>query len=256
MAEQAKPKRGAPEKYDDQDIVDLDALMRDYASDERPRRAARLDDDYAYDDAEDGAPKRKNDSARRPVGSLPEAGAAVGGIDRETAKRLKAQLEEFLRTPYEETYAAEYTDSSGGERLWASLAHLSLLLGIPIGAASGGTLTPLLALAPLLIYLFNRQHSRFVAKHAMQSLIALLASTLGWIALLIGSGILGVVLTIVLALTIVGVIAIPFIWLGLVLFWLASFAIPMGAFFFSIVGAVQALRGRTFRYPYVGKWVR
>jgi uncharacterized Tic20 family protein len=255
MADQAKPKRGRPEEYDDQDIVDLDALMRDYAADERPRRAARLDDGYVYEDDEDAAPKRKNDPARRQP-RIPETGATVVGIDRETAKRLKEQLEEFLRTPYEETYAAEYTDSSGGERLWAALAHLSLLIGIPIGAGSGGTLTPLLALVPLLIYFFNRQHSRFVAKHTMQSLIALLASTLGWIALLIGSGVLGVVLTIVLAITIVGVIAIPFIWLGLALFWLASFAIPIGAFFFSLVGAVQALRGRTFRYPYVGKWVR
>ncbi len=243
MVDQVKPKRGRPEEYDDQDIVDLDALMRDYAADERPRRATRLDDEDAY---ADDVPKRKNDSAWRPA----------GGIDRETAKRLKEQLEEFLRTPYEETYTAEYTDSSGGERLWAALAHLSLLISVPIGAASGGTLTPLLALVPLLIYFFNRQRSRFVAKHAIHSLIALLASTLGWIALLIGSGVLGVVLTIVLALTIIGVIAIPFIWLGLALFWLASFAIPIGAFSFSLVGAVQALRGRTFRYPYVGKWVR
>lgn len=255
MADQAKPKRGAPEEYDDQDMVDLDALMRDYASDERPRRPARLDDDYGYADDEDAAPKRKNDSAWR-QSRIPETGGSVIGIDRETARRLKAQLEEFLRTPYEEAYATEYTDSNGGERLWAALAHLSLLIGIPIGAVSGGTLTPLLVIAPLLIYFFNRRHSRFVAKHAMQSVMALLASTLGWIVLLIGSGILGVLLTVVLALTIVGVIAIPFVWLGLALLWFASFAIPISAFFFSIVGAVQALRGRTFRYPYVGRWVR
>ncbi len=249
MTGQTKPKRGAPEEYDEQDIVDLDALMRDYAADERPRRPARLEDAYE----EDTAPKRKNDSAQR---YFPETGGTGVGIDRETARRLKAQLEEFLRTPYEETYAAEYTDSRAGERLWAAVAHLSLLFGIPLGAATAGTLTPLLVIAPLLIYFFNRRQSRFVAKHAMQSVVALLASTLGWIVLLIGSGVLGVVLTVVLALTIVGIIAIPFIWLGLALFWLASVVIPMGAFFFSLVGAAQALRGRTFRYPYVGKWAR
>jgi len=44
--------------------------------------------------------------------------------------------------------------------------------------------------------------------------------------------------------------------LGAALLWLALLAVPFGAFFCGCVGMVQALRGRTFRYPYIGKLTR
>jgi uncharacterized membrane protein len=53
--------------------------------------------------------------------------------------------------------------------------------------------------------------------------------------------------------TIIGVILVPVLWLGLLLLWLALLTVPFGAFFYGCIGMVQALRGRLFRYPYIGK---
>lgn len=228
MAEQPKPKREAPVAQDDQDIVDLDALIRDYArQDQDFHRAERLIDDY------DAPPKRKND-----------------------AQTWREQVGDFLRTPYDKSYAPEEVESSADERAWAAIAHLSLLIGVPLGVSSAGILAVFVAIVPLLIHFAYRGRAPFAADHAMQATLALLLSTIGWIGLTIGSGVLGIILTVFLTFTFIGIFAIPFIWLGVLLFWLALLALPFGAFFLSFVGAAQALRGRTFRYPYIGKWAR
>jgi uncharacterized Tic20 family protein len=228
MAEQPKPEREVSIAQDDQDIVDLDALIRDYEREDRDfHRAERFAADY------DAPPKRKND-----------------------AQTWREQIADFLRTPYDKNYAPEEVESSADERAWAAIAHLSLLIGVPLGISSAGILAVFVAIVPLLIHFAHRERAPFAASHAMQATLALLISTIGWIGLTIGSGILGVILTVFLTFTFIGILAIPFVWLGVLLFWLALLALPFGAFFLSLVGAVQALRGRTFRYPYIGKWAR
>lgn len=228
MAEQPKPKRPERIGQDDQDAVDLDALMRDYA------RQSRADDYLAQLEAEYRAEqKRKNE-----------------------ARTWRGQVEDFLRAPYPESYAPKAVESSAAERTWAAAAHLALLIGVPLSVGSGGVLGAAVALAPLLIYLSHRERSPFVEQHAMQALLALLGSTLGWFGLSIAGLVFGIVATILLTITLVGVVIVPFLWLGLLLVWLALLALPFGAFFLSMVGAAQALRGRTFRYPYVGKLTR
>jgi len=229
MTDQPKPKRDAPAAYDD-DVIDLDALIRDYGRDGAPlHHAERLDDDY---DAPP-KPKRKNDA--------------------ESSRDLRAQLADFLRTPYDSSYVPEHVVTSDNDRLYAAIAHLMLLLGIPLSFASAGALMPLMLVAPLLIYLVNRRRVPFVAQHALQATLALVASTLGWLALTIGSAVLSIVLTIILTMTIVGVVLVPFLWFGAALLWLALLTVPFGAFFYGCVGMVQALRGRTFRYPYISR---
>ncbi len=228
MAEQPKPKRAERIGQDDQDAVDLDALMSDYA------RQSRADDYLAQLEAEYRAEqKRKNE-----------------------ARTWRGQVEDFLRAPYPESYAPEAVESSAAERTWAAAAHLALLIGVPLGVSSGGVLGAAVALAPLLIYLSHRERSPFVERHAMQALLALLGSTLGWFGLTIAGLVFGIVTTVLLTITVIGVMIVPFLWLGLLLVWLALLALPFGAFFLSMVGAAQALRGRTFRYPYVGKLTR
>ncbi|MFQ3535829.1 MAG: DUF4870 domain-containing protein [Aggregatilineales bacterium] len=230
MTEQPKPKRDACAAQDEVDIVDLDALMRNYGHTEAPpRRAPRLEDDY------DTLPKRKNEEATR---------------------KWREPLEDFLRTPYDKAYAPESVQASSKERLLAAVAHLSLLLGIPLGLASVGLLAVFVALLPLSIYLNYRGRLPFVAAHALQASLALLASTIGWIILTAVVGIIGLVITVLATITIIGVIIVPFVWLGLLLIWLALLGLPLVAFMLSLAAAVQALRGRTFRYPYIGKLAR
>ncbi|MDW8298636.1 MAG: DUF4870 domain-containing protein [Anaerolineae bacterium] len=228
MVEHSKPKRDAHAIRDEQDIVDLDALVRDY-TDENVllHHAERFEDDRA------APPKRKND-----------------------AQTWREQLENFLRTPYDQSYVSERVDSSSSERVWAAMAHLSLLIGVPLGVSSAGILGVCIALLPLAIYFAHRARAPFAAKHAMQAALALLISTVGWFGLVVASGILGVILTILLTATLVGILALPFLWLGLLVLWLMLLVLPFGSFFLSVVGAVQALRGRTFSYPYIGKWAR
>lgn len=222
MTDQPKPKRDAP--AEDDDMIDLDALIRDYGHDSALLHYAEPLDDH------DTTPKRKNDS-----------------------QDWRAQLRDFLRTPYDPSYAPEYIVTSDDDRLYAAIAHLALLLGIPLSFVSAGVLMPVVILVPLLIYLISRRRNLFVAQHALQATLALAASTFGWLALTVGSATLGAALTIFLTITLVGVILVPFLWLGLFLLWLALLALPFGAFFYSFAGIVQALRGRTFRYPYIGK---
>ncbi|PJF36901.1 MAG: hypothetical protein CUN49_03115 [Candidatus Thermofonsia Clade 1 bacterium] len=225
MTEPFKPKRGEPlDNY--QDVVDLDALIREYGDDLFHHTAQRADD-------HDSPPKRKNDAS---------------------APQWRAQLGDFLRTPYAPGYAPEYVEASASERALAALAHLSLLIGIPLGVSTLGIATLLTIGFPLLIYLLSGKRVPFAAKHALQASLALLVSTLGWVAVTVGVVILSIVLTVLLTLTIVGIVVVPFLWLAALLFCLALLALPFGTLLLSLFGAFQALSGRTFRYPYIGKW--
>jgi uncharacterized Tic20 family protein len=105
----------------------------------------------------------------------------------------------------------------------------------------------------LWLYLRNRSRSEFVAQNALQAFVAQLMGTFGWLAVIVMSALIGVVLTVILAVTIVGILAIPFLWIAIVLFWLASLAMPLGALGCGIWGAVSALQGKVYRYPYISK---
>lgn len=126
--------------------------------------------------------------------------------------------------------------SPSEERTWAMLAHLSILLNLV-----SGILGPL---APLLIYLFLRDRSRYVAYHSLQ---ALLFQLVFWI----GGGALAAVAWVVIGALSIGLIGACCIPVALLLS-----LIPLGALIYGIVGAVQCSQGRDFRYWLVGDWVR
>jgi len=138
----------------------------------------------------------------------------------------------------------EYTSSSSqpsqllsqaDERLWAMLAHLSVLLNLVTGFLG--------VFAPLVIYFIFKDRSRFVAYQAMQSFIFQLVF---WG----GAGILvGVMWAIVgvLSAILVGIICIPFA----IIF---SF-LPLGALIYGVIGALQTYQGQDFRYWLVADWV-
>jgi len=126
------------------------------------------------------------------------------------------------------------------ERTWSLLAHLTVLLNLVTGFAG--------PIAALVIYLIYKDRSRKVAYHALQAMIFQLIWWYGG-GLLIGAmwatvGVLSAIL--------IGIILIPIaIVLTLVLVFL-----PVGAFIYGIIGAIQVNQDQDFKYWLVGDWVR
>jgi len=124
----------------------------------------------------------------------------------------------------------------GDERTWGMLSHLSVLLNLVTGF--GGPI------AALIIYLIYKERSRFVAYHALQSLVFQL---IWWV----GAGaVAGISWAISGALTAVfiGVLCMPLACIFSLL--------PLGSLVYGIVGAVQTSQGQDFKYWLVGDWVR
>ncbi len=128
--------------------------------------------------------------------------------------------------------------SPGDERLWAMLAHLSVLLNLVTGFLG--------VAAALIIYLVYRDRSRYVAFQALQALIFQLVFWAG------GGVLIGLMWAIVGALSavLIGILLIPFALIGTLI--LACF--PLIALIYGIVGALQTNGGKDFRYWLVGDW--
>ncbi len=128
--------------------------------------------------------------------------------------------------------------SPADERLWAMLAHLSVLLNLVTGFLG--------IAAALVIYLVYRDRSRYVA---YQSLQALLFQVIFWAG---GGVIIGLIWGFVgiLSALIVGIILIPFAILATLV--LALF--PLIAVVYGIAGGIQCNSGEDFRYWLIGDW--
>ena len=107
--------------------------------------------------------------------------------------------------------------SPSDERLWATLTHVSALIGILVGAGFIGWL------GPLIIFLVLRDRSAFVADHAKTTL------------------------NFQITMLIAAVVAV-FLWIVLVGFLITA-AIYVLTIVFSIIAAVAASRGERYRYP-------
>ncbi len=120
------------------------------------------------------------------------------------------------------------------ERLWAMLAHLSVLLNL-----LSGVLGPI---AAIVIYAVYKPRSRYVAFHALQSFWMQLVLWVGFGLLAGVMWFLGGLLSAVL--------------IGLLCFPLACvFSVaPLVAIVYGIVGAIQAYQGQDFRYFLFADW--
>ena len=139
--------------------------------------------------------------------------------------------------------AYEPAPATGLERAAGALSHGSLLLGIPV-------LVPLAiwALYPALV-----DRSEYVRQQALQSLVFHL------ITATIAGALIG--LSIVLGLfAIVGAALsegpIPSTWVGALVAALAGMLVLLWASVLELVATVQALRGRPYSLPIVGRWFR
>ena len=122
-----------------------------------------------------------------------------------------------------EDAAPRRDDLSSEDRTWAMVAHLSTLsgyVGVPLGWILG----------PLIVYLVKKDDSPFVAMHAREALNMGISAT---IYLLV---------SIVLALIIVGI--------------LTAIAVTIGVIVFAIIAGIKANEGRSYRYPYILRLVK
>jgi uncharacterized protein len=138
------------------------------------------------------------------------------------------------------TASAPLPLSQSEEQTWAMLAHLSVLINLITGFLG--------ALGALLIYIIFRDRSRYVAYHALQSMIFQLICW-GGSGLLIGLmwAIVGL-----LSIVLVGIVLIPIACVLTPLFLL----LPVVGLIYGIIGAIQTSQGEDFKYWLVGDWVR
>jgi uncharacterized Tic20 family protein len=122
------------------------------------------------------------------------------------------------------------------ERSWAMLAHLSVLLNLVTGLLG--------LVGALAIYLIYQSRSRYVAYHALQSLIFQLIVWLGG-GLLTGAA---WAITGVLSAILIGLLCVPFA--------LVITLIPLAGVVYGVIGGIQCSQGQDFRYWLVGDWVR
>jgi uncharacterized Tic20 family protein len=126
--------------------------------------------------------------------------------------------------------------SHSDERMWAMIAHLGVFANLV-----SGFLGPVV---PLLIYLFYRDRSRYVA---YQSLQALIFQLIWWV----GGGILaGIMWTLsgVLSAVVIGILCMPLAC--------AFSLMPLTALIYGLIGGLQANQGQDFKYWLIGDWVR
>jgi uncharacterized Tic20 family protein len=110
------------------------------------------------------------------------------------------------------------------ERLWATLTHLSALVGIVVGVGFIGWL------GPLIIFLVLKDRSAFVAAHARTTL------------------------NFQITMFIAAVVA-ALLWIVLVGFLLTA-AVYVVVIVFSIIAAVAANRGERYEYPLTIRFIR
>ena len=131
---------------------------------------------------------------------------------------------------------AEAPLSQADERLWAMLAHLSVVANLVTGI-----LGPVIA---LIIYLAYRDRSRYVGFQAFQSFLFQL---IWWV----GAGVIaGIAWTAtgILSAFLIGLVCIPFACVITLL--------PVAALFYGAIGAVQTYQGLDFEYWLVGNLAR
>jgi uncharacterized protein len=156
------------------------------------------------------------------------------------------------KRPYTPIYSGDATEN---ERLWAGIAHASVLLALLLGIPSGGLATLVTLFVPLMIYFYFREKSEFVAYHAMQAFALQVLGTVGWFAILVTGVLAAGLLMVLLAVTIVGLIVVPFVALAMILFVVASFALPIGMVVFGLIAAWESYQGHWYSVPYIGRWI-
>ncbi len=189
-----------------------------------------------------------------------EAGAeAQAEVEAETEGEVEAPAEREVAEPAGTALATKTeTGPTSNERIWAALAHASVLLTFILGVTTGGLAVIVGALVPLIIWLAFRDRSRFVAFHAMQATVFQLASVLAWTGLLIvGVAVLipAWIVTILLSVVLIGLLLLPLVLVLTVAVPAALVVMPLAVLVYGLYGAFEVYGGRDFRYWLVADWI-
>jgi len=172
---------------------------------------------------------------------------------------IEAEAEREVAEPAGTALAARGEESPPtNERIWAALAHASILLTFILGVSTGGLAVVVGALVPLIIWLAFRDRSRFVASHAMQATVFQLAAVVAWIGLLVlGLAVLipTWVVTILLLIVLIGFLLLPVALILTAALPAALVILPLAALVYGLYGAFEVYAGRDFRYWLVADWI-
>ena len=141
--------------------------------------------------------------------------------------------EEPVNTPPSKTDAPV---SSSDEHTWAMVAHLSIFLNL---------ITGLLGLVPpLILYFSYKNRSRYIAYQSLQALVFQLVFWVG------GSLVAGAfwLFTGITSIVLVGLFCIPIA--------LLLSLVPIGAYVYGVIAAIETSKGANFKYWLVGDWTR
>jgi uncharacterized Tic20 family protein len=173
--------------------------------------------------------------------------------------KVEDKVEEETAEPTGTALAARTETGPGSnERLWAALAHASVLLTFILGIGSGGLAVILGALVPLVIWLAFRDRSRFVAFHAMQASVFQLASVLAWIGLaIVGVAVLipTWIVTALLLVVLIGFLLLPLALVLTIALPAVLVVMPLAVLVYGLYGALEVYAGREFRYWQVADWI-
>jgi hypothetical protein len=195
---------------------------------------------------------------------LDEGGAeAEEAADAEVEAKAEATVEtrdepEAAEPAGTELAPVSETRPSSNERIWAALAHASVLLTFVLAVSTGGLAVILGALVPLVIWLAFRDRSRFVAFHAMQASVFQFAAILAWVGLAIAGVIVLIpvwIVTILLLLVLIGLLLLPVALVLTVAVPAALVIMPLAVLVYGLYGAFEVYAGRDFRYWKVADWI-
>jgi uncharacterized Tic20 family protein len=150
------------------------------------------------------------------------------------------------------------TGPTSNERIWAALAHASVLLTFILGVTTGGLAVIVGALVPLIIWLAFRDRSRFVAFHAIQASVFQLASVVAWIGLLVVGAVILIptwIVTILLSLVLIGLLLLPLVLVLTIALPAALAVMPLAVLVYGLYAAFEVYGGRDFRYWLVADWI-
>ena len=193
-----------------------------------------------------------------------EAEAQVEGeveaeVEIESQSEVETPDERELAEPAGTALATKTeTGPTSNERIWAALAHASVLLTFILGVTTGGLAVVVGALVPLIIWLAFRDRSRYVTFHAMQATVFQLASVVAWIGLLIVGVVVLIptwIVTILLLVVLIGFLLLPVVLVLTVALPVALVLMPLAVLVYGLYGAFEVYGGRDFRYWLIADWI-
>jgi uncharacterized Tic20 family protein len=202
----------------------------------------------------DNEPKRDDDERLSRL-----SGAANPANDDEIIREYEQRYRpETRQKPKSKPRSYSTLHITDDEKLWSAVAHGSVWLTFLLAVPTGGISLPFVIFVPLLIYVFFRKQSDFIAFHALQAFVLQLICTVGallgfvvgatiWLIMLIIAGILSILvigIPLLILLTIIGIVA-PVL--------LA--ALPLAGLILATIASVRVYTGSDFRYPYLANWV-